>query len=149
MNIVLYKNNSDDNVINKELTEITTVDAKFKKQSSIVEPVLLLERDVNESILGCNYVYIPKFNRYYFVVDFEVFPSKIFTLTLKVDVLESFKQDILNCKGFVSRQADYNKYYDSEYESEVKKEVDVFKSNSVLDLDIENKVLITVGAVNN
>lgn len=149
MDIVLYTNNSDDNVINKELVEIATVDAKFKKQSSIVNPVLVLEKDAEEKILGCNYVYIPKFKRYYFVVDIEVFPSKIFNLTLNVDVLESFKQDILSCKGFVSRQVDYNKYYNSEYESEVKKEVDVFKSNAALDLTIENKVLITVGAENN
>lgn len=50
-----------------------------------------------------NYVYIPMFNRYYFVDSYTINNKQLVTVTLSVDVLMSYKDYILTLTGFVDR----------------------------------------------
>ena len=50
-----------------------------------------------------NYCYIPAFNRYYFIEDITCENTYIYTLTLKCDVLMTFKNDINDIYGIVDR----------------------------------------------
>lgn len=74
-----------------------------------------------------------------------MFPNSIYELDLSVDVLETFKSDILKSKGFVNRQTEFNSYYNRDYTSEVRKEIDIYKSETTLNIDSKNMVLVTVG----
>ena len=56
----------------------------------------------------------------------------------------SFKDDIKNSSAYVNQQTTTNKYYDNGYQSEVKKEVDIFKSDYVLEKGT-NTILVTIG----
>lgn len=111
MNIKLYVNNSDNNVINKNIVEMLSIDGYFRDPDNILNPNLTLEGDWNV-IHTCNYVYIPQFARYYFIVDklcvgtnyTENVRRDVITLSLKVDVLESFKTSILNQTAYIERQ---------------------------------------------
>ena len=142
MLLKLYNTNSETNRINKVLTDETDFDVRLKDKSSVVNPVLLLK---SETYISFNYAYIPKFQRYYFVDDISVFPNKMYLLTLRCDVLTSFKDDILKSYARIVEQTNSNAYYDSNLKSEVRKEVDTYMSNVSFDLTADSMVLVTIG----
>ena len=102
MKVIFYKNNSDNRVVNKQLTIIKELNITRKIEKSIFEPVIEIvkDRDLN----NCNYVYIEEFNRFYFVVDIMELDGNIYRITMKEDVLTSFKNSILNLTALVERQ---------------------------------------------
>ena len=142
MLLKLYNTNSETNRINKVLTDETEFDVRLKDKSSVVNPVLVLK---SETYISFNYAYIPKFQRYYFVDDISVFPNKMYLLTLRCDVLTSFKDDILKSYARIVEQTNSNAYYDSNLKSEVRKEVDTYMSNVSFDLTADSMVLVTIG----
>ena len=142
MLLKLYNTNSETNRINKVLTDETEFDVRLKDKSSVVNPVLVLK---SETYINFNYAYIPKFQRYYFVDDISVFPNKMYLLTLRCDVLTSFKDDILKSYARIVEQTNSNAYYDSNLKSEVRKEVDTYMSNVSFDLTADSMVLVTLG----
>ena len=102
MKVIFYKNNSDNRVVNKQLTIIKELNITRKIEKSIFEPVIEIvkDRDLN----NCNYIYIEEFNRFYFVVDIMEIDGNIYRITMKEDVLTSFKNSILNLTALVERQ---------------------------------------------
>ena len=142
MLLQLYNTNSETNRINKVLTDKTEFNVRLKDQSSIINPVLLLK---SETYINFNYAYIPTFKRYYFVDDVSVFPNKIYILTLRCDVLTSFKEDILKSYARIIEQTNSNAYYDGNLKSEVRKEVDTYKSNVSFNMTADSMVLVTIG----
>lgn len=141
----MYNTSDSNNTINKTLSNETEYEIKLKGETDIKTPVVVLHSD---SIILFNYAYIPEFNRYYFIDKIELFPNGIYNISLKVDVLESFKNDIKNSMGLISKQTNINNYYNDSYESEIKKEVDLYKSNITFDLNKKSKILVTIGGVN-
>lgn len=139
----LYTTKTPNNTIGKVLENETEYNIKFKSQADRTKPVVVL---MSETMIDFNYAYIPDFNRYYFVESIEVTPNKIYNISLRCDVLESFKNDILASSGFVNQQTTPNKYYNSDYQTEIKKEVDVIKSNITLDTT-KSTILVTIGGV--
>lgn len=140
----MYNTSDSNNTINKTLANETEFNIKLKGDTSITRPIVVLHSD---SIILFNYAYIPEFNRYYFVDKIELFPNGIYNISLKVDVLESFKNDIKNSYGMISKQTNINNYYNDSYESEIKKEVDLYRSTVSFDLDVKEKILVTIGGV--
>lgn len=139
----LYTTKTPNNTIGKVLENETEYNIKFKAQADRTKPVVVL---MSETMIDFNYAYIPDFNRYYFVESIEVTPNKIYNISLRCDVLESFKNDILESSGFVNQQTTPNKYYNSDYQTEIKKEVDVIKSTVTLDTT-KSTILVTIGGV--
>lgn len=141
----MYDTKSSNNMINKVLENEHEFDIKFKNKTDIVNPVVILS---SKTLILSNYAYIPDFNRYYFVDKIELFPNSIYHVTLRCDVLESFKDDILASSGFINQQSqNVNKYYNSNYQSEVRKEVDLYKSNVTIPIDVKSTILVTIGGV--
>lgn len=141
MIVKAYKTESSANTINKVINFVADIDVKFKDEVNIFNPTIVLKYD---DLIDFNYMYIEKFKRYYFIESVEVFPNKIYHLTLKCDVLMSFKDDILNSYGNIIRQTNYNNFYDFDYSSEVRKESNIYNSNVVFD-DVKTTILCTVG----
>ena len=139
----LYTTKTPNNTIGKVLENEKEYNIKFKAQADRTKPVVVL---MSETMIDFNYAYIPDFNRYYFVEKIEVTPNKIYNISLRCDVLESFKNDILESSGFVNQQTTPNKFYNSDYQTEIKKEVDVIKSNVTLDRT-KSTILVTIGGV--
>ena len=143
MLIKMYDTKSDNNTINKVLENEREFDIKFKDRTDIINPVIILR---NDSLILSNYAYIPEFKRYYFVSRIELFPNNIYNISLKCDVLESFKKDILESSGFISQQTkNVNKYFNSDYRTEVRKEVDIYNSTVTIPTDIKETILVTIG----
>lgn len=143
MKIVFYNTSSANNVINKELTNVHEYDIKLKEDTSIKLPKIVLKSD---EYIDFNYAYIEKFKRYYFVDKIEIYPNGIYNLYLRCDALETYKEDILKCDGYITQQKqNVNKYYDSGYKVELRKEVDIYKSDVTLSETKSTMILSTIG----
>lgn len=104
MEIVLYKTNSDKRVLNKSLTIVETVsNVNLLDNCSIINPTFVLS---NADWRDANYIYCGDFNRYYFVNDVELRNGQLLYIRCTVDVLMSFKQDILNADCIINRASD-------------------------------------------
>lgn len=112
MNIKLYKNNSNNNVLNKKITLINEYNILLKDNVDVYRPIIKIK---TELLNKCNYVFIQDFNRYYYVVNKRSINIEIIELTLECDVLMSFREQILNLKCIIDKQENINlgnKYYD-------------------------------------
>lgn len=86
-----------------------TLDCKLKDASGILRPVLEVYRSSDFTPTSYNYAYIPIYNRYYRVVDWQWIVGR-WEVTLTVDVLASFKTIIGLSQKFVLRAASrYNR----------------------------------------
>lgn len=142
MKIIFYNTNSPNNKIQKELKDSLEKDVKLKMEGSILTPVLTIK---SETFFNYNYCYIEKFKRCYFINDIEIYPNKIYILHLEVDVLMSFKNDILKSQCFISQQLKINPFYDdNSYKNEMKKEVNTYYSNTEILLE-NTQLLVTLG----
>lgn len=141
MLISLYNTNDSNIVVDKALTNKIDYDIKIKDTTSVANPTIILK---TKTLITSNYAHIPDFNRYYYIERIEVCPNDVYRISLKCDVLKSFKDDIKNSSAYVTQQTTTNKYYDNGYQSEVKKEVDIFKSDYVLEKGT-NTILVTIG----
>ena len=91
--VALYQNKSSNIRIDKDLSHLHTYDCILKESTSIINPVIRLKAtDVN--VLKGNYCYIPKFNRFYYVNNVTSINADTWELSLHVDVLMSFRDDI-------------------------------------------------------
>lgn len=102
MEIQLMYNLSDARCINKQLVDPTSYQGQMRDEVSIMNPVVMIEV---ESIPRYNYAYIPELQRYYMVDDITVYRDGLIYVTLSVDVLMSFKRDILSSIAVVDKQA--------------------------------------------
>ena len=101
MEIDFYKNISEKNKIGKKLTNKLSLNGNLREESSVINPSILVEAT---SLVDYNYCYIPEFKRYYFISDITSVRNNLWRVSLKCDVLESFKKDILNLSCIVDKQ---------------------------------------------
>lgn len=137
MQLYLYKINAPHNYVNKFAKDyqlIGILDGYLKQPTSILHPSILIDPtgdanrlvadDNNDDIVDdnnnditfisndvslyySNYVYIPEFKRYYYINDIIVVTNALIQINTDVDVLMSFKDDILNLDAFIGRN-EYN-----------------------------------------
>lgn len=96
----LYKNYSDNNVLNKYIVSVGVLYGTLRDECNILTPTLLLEM---ESIPVFNYVYLDIFNRYYYVTRIDSVRNNLWRISLKVDVLMSYKDILLDTGMWISR----------------------------------------------
>lgn len=124
MTITAYNNHSDSREINKVLTdEMTISNCILKDDTEIVNPTLIFAggSKLPDTI---NYIYIPVFNRYYFVTNKTTENQRIL-VNLHTDVLESRKAALLNNQCIVGRSTNiYNAY-------QVDEDIPMINSNEI------------------
>lgn len=100
--INLYKNTAEPNRLDKTdyLTLVNSLNGEFREENSITSLSITIEYN---KVPDFNYIYIPTFNRYYYVDDVISVRTNLWEIILSVDVLMSFKDAIMSCKGFVER----------------------------------------------
>lgn len=106
MTVNFYNMKLKKNELNKVLNTPIVKACSVKDGITLEDPVLYLGYD--STLLTYNYVYIPEFNRYYFVTGREIDGQTMY-ISLHVDVLASFKNDILASTGTATRSNFYNK----------------------------------------
>ena len=111
--INLQTNNDEKIKIGKYITNVISVSGTLKNQTSIIDPTLIVESTDAVNFLKCNYMTIPSFNRSYFITDIKSVNNKLWEINAHVDVLESFKDEILSNTGIIARQEkEWNLYLD-------------------------------------
>ena len=102
MHVYLYENSSDTHVIGKQLKNKTKFDGegvRFLHPTTLETPSIELYMadgaEVGDYTIY-NYMYIPQFDRYYYITDMTFKTAKIVQITGEVDPLESFKSDLLD-----------------------------------------------------
>ena len=110
MNITLYKTSSERHRLNKVLTNgISKNNVHILDGTSITDPVVVIGYDV--TLLTHSYAYISDFGRYYFITNIDVLPGQEMRLSLHVDVLMTYKDQIKACKARITRsQSNFDKY---------------------------------------
>ena len=93
MKVNFYDNQSNENVINKNLKLITTKDIVFRMAINEKTPMLILH---NSTIKDVNYVGIPEFKRYYFIEHIEPYNSELSRIYLNTDLLMTYQDEIIN-----------------------------------------------------
>lgn len=99
----IQRNNSEAIHLDKDLTNILTATAIMKEETSIIDPVLIIETDL-ATIARANYITIPQFGRSYFITNIRSITNDLVELTCHVDVLSSFASEIRQNTGIVHRQ---------------------------------------------
>lgn len=114
--IKLYTTSDENNKLNKTLSNELTINAVLKTENEILMPILDLSIAYVD-IKNMNYVYIPIFNRYYFITSMKIINNNIVRINLKCDVLMSHKDEILRLSCVIGRSSsNYNAYFsDSEF----------------------------------
>lgn len=101
MNGILYKNNSNNNVVNKNLGSANSITVKYKDDTEKVNPIILLSPGISVD----DYNYIKVKNRYYYINDI-VYSQQYTELKCHVDVLMTYKSEILKQTCIIKRQED-------------------------------------------
>ena len=105
MTIKTYRFLGDSRKIDKSLTLVKTYsNADIVGNMDIQSPIISLQLDSFTEVINFNYIYIPELRRYYYVENSTIREDGFVQIQCKVDVLKSFKTDILASIQYVERQ---------------------------------------------
>jgi hypothetical protein len=92
MDIILCVTPSEKNRIRKTIQSQRTYSGTLREQSNVVHPSILIEID-NPTLF--NYLYIPSWNRYYFISEMTSVKNDLWRIDCTCDALMSFANAIL------------------------------------------------------
>lgn len=145
--LYLYNNRTENNRIDKRnyLTSLINVSGVLRDECSIIKPVIEIDVD-DDTIFSANYVYIPKFKRYYYINNIESVVNGIWRIYLLCDVLMSHREYIIKQNALISRQEfEYNlNLIDGNLVSENQFEYEYIQSNTTAfgDVTVDNSDLV-------
>lgn len=100
MEIKLYKTSSPRKKLVKELTDGITLVGTLRAQSSVMSPTFTVQ---DTAIVGYNYCYIPDFGRWYYINGIDALRSNLYELSLGIDVLMTYANEIKNNYAIVDK----------------------------------------------
>lgn len=101
MDIKIYNNTSEKVKVGKTLTNVRDISGELKEACDIINPVIIIS---GENLSSYNYLYIPIFNRYYFITDIKVIRNNLWEISCHCDVLESYADNIKALSAIIQRQ---------------------------------------------
>lgn len=151
MQINFYNCNAERNRVDKGsyLTGRFPMDGALREEASVTNPIILVEK-TNPALSNYNYMYIPDFNRWYFIDDFVSVRNGLWEVHGKVDVLYSFINDIKSSEGVLDKYEDTNRANlyldDGSFITDCRKDNQVIEFNNGFNEDGEY-ILICAGGV--
>ena len=142
MELKLYKTNDDDNVINKDLEFFKSININLKESTDVSNPNLRLKFNIDD-IGKFNYAEIDTFNRKYFMRDIQNINNDVWLVRLECDVLETFKDEILNSYGDITKTIGSGDYQDVTIRANVTKEFMKYDS----DIELVRKPVKIMSAI--
>ena len=112
--ITFYNNNSDRRCINKHLTDATTISGNVKTQYT--SGGISLDTDISLSgITPFQFNYMKFDNKYYYIDSVDFLSQNIIRLNCSVDLLETYKAQILKQAAVLERSQNvYSRYIDDD-----------------------------------
>ena len=149
MTINLYQTSAAKNVLNKTntLTSVETyANAVMKDNSSIMTPTIILT--YSAGIFAANYMYIPEFNRYYYIINIVVEKQRVF-IEAKCDVLMSYLNEIGEMSAYIMRSENLADLYMNDKMFRVQNnrlvETILFKNGSDSFTNVGEYILVVAG----
>lgn len=105
ISVNLLTTTDDNRKILKSYSVNATVNADIYDSCDLYNPTLILKTN---SVITSNYLYIPNFNRYYFILNKNLDKAGNTIIYCECDVLMSFSTAILNSTQMIIRSADLN-----------------------------------------
>lgn len=103
----LYKNSSENNDLNKNISDEKIVKGYSRTVIDMLNPVIDLQGiEINKY----NYCYVQQLNRYYYIENISISPNGIYRLSMRIDVLMTYRDDILASQGLITKNREYNPY---------------------------------------
>lgn len=110
MDVNFYLYTGKLNELNKELPTGAIIDCVLKQKSNTINFDLILNKKIDN--FNYNYCYIPKLSKYYFINNVTILNNNVILLSLKVDVLMSYKNILLETKARIQEcDNNYNENY--------------------------------------
>ena len=110
MHLNLFQNNSDKNVMWKQLTPKTQLEGTLREGCSIIDPVIKVQGISGSDLPYINYCEVTEFGRYYYIKDI-VLVGQLYELHCHVDVLMTYKDQLKSIPAIIERQENtYNLY---------------------------------------
>lgn len=106
--INLYQNSAEVNRVDKGqfLVGVGTLSGALREECSMLTPSIVYQ---STDVPTFNYVYIPIFNRYYYVTSLSSVSKNVWRMELNCDVLMTYKEQIFLLQGVIGRQEiDFN-----------------------------------------
>lgn len=108
MEIITYSLTEDGHHIPKHYTPVGNLTGSVRDAVDIENPTIRIDHTGTDTF---NYIYVPEFNRYYYVLDRVQVRTGITDLICHVDVLESFYSQFIYSPMIASRSdSTYNKF---------------------------------------
>lgn len=126
MLVNFYHNNSPRNTINKNIISTGNTAIKLLSDVNFLQPILTIKNLPENS----NYAYIPRFERYYFIDSIQKHYNGFVTISMRVDVLETYKNDIINTRANIVESENVLNANNVDYVSE--------KTENVIKYDFPN-----------
>lgn len=106
--VQFYTNHSERSKVGKTLTSTTALQGSQKDMDVLDQskPVLVFTTNPEG-----NYAFIQELNRYYFIANREWLYNGLIQITFEKDILESKKEEIKRCSGYVTRQENKGNLY--------------------------------------
>ena len=141
MELQLFQNKSSENTINKDLTLITTKNINLKQSTNLYQTFLVFKNDNTTDYSKVNYAKM--LSKYYFVSHETLQNNSLIRLQLKEDVLETYKDDILNSSADIIEKSTPNNVRNIK----TSKEVETFKLKSTVVLPkTQSVIMVTVAS---
>lgn len=142
MQLVLYKNISSDNTLNKVLTNGTVFNINLKRETDILNPDLFLVKLTGVDYNDFNYAEIVELKRFYFINSITMVNASLFKLECSTDVLETYKTEILTSEASFKKSIQVGDYGEVDLKTSTKKLIEFFDSD--LELEPSNDVILSV-----
>ena len=107
----IYINSSENNKLDKDLTNIVSTNVMFKEDTDLVNPYIVI--DTSTDITGCNYMQLG--DKYYYITSIECLPGGLYGINGHVDVLMTYRDQIRQQTGLIARNLNsYNRFLNDE-----------------------------------
>lgn len=107
MQLNLFQNNSDVNVVWKQITPKANLTGTLREDCSIIDPIIRVEGISGSDLPYINYCEIVEFGRYYYIKDI-VLVGNLYELRCHIDVLMTYKDQIKNIPAVIARHESTN-----------------------------------------
>lgn len=113
MTVKFYKNYSDKNVVDKNISQIGSdiTSAVIVDDVSVTDPVFRLSDYTGFNPATANYCYIDTLQRYYYITDITILTNNIYLIHCHVDVLKTYAGGIRGNTAMVARQQNIGSLY--------------------------------------
>lgn len=143
--IVFGQNQSEPIMFTKTILNTFTYSGYLKENCSISNPHIIVEGNAS-TFASCNYMEIADFSRKYYIVDMIAREGKMVEIVGRVDVLSSFRDEILTNVAITSRQEnEWNLYLNDGSFSVYQNDMVVTKSFGISPLGNYNYILAVAG----